>query len=468
MKLLAKNAEERYQTAFGLETDLRQCLAQWESHGRIDPFPLGTHDASDQFRIPEKLYGREREVDALLAAFERVVADGTPELVLVSGYSGIGKSSMVNELHKVLVPPRGLFASGKFDQYKRDIPYTTLAQAFQMLVRQFLAKNEAEVDQWRHALREAVGPNGALIINLIPEVEFLIGTQPPVPDLPPQDDQNRFHTVFRRFLGAFARPEHPLALFLDDLQWLDAATLELLEHLITDPDVRHILLVGAYRDNEVTPSDPLMRTLETIHKAGARRQDIVLAPLAMDDLGRLVADSLHSEQEAARPLTQLVHEKTGRQSVLRDPVPDVAGRGRTACIRRRRGGLDLGLGEHPRQGLHRQRRGAHGRQIEAAARQHAGRSQATRLSRKRSRVRHPDAGSRGVRRGSPRVALGGRPHRADLPPRRLLRVPPRSCSGGSICAHPRQASVRRHTFGSAERSRHEPRRRNSKSISLKL
>src|SRR5467141_657073 len=251
MKLLAKTAEERYQTGAGVAGDLRRCLTEWEAHCRIDPFQLGAHDVSDRLLIPEKLYGREREIDALLAYFDRVVANGTPELVLVSGYSGVGKSSVVNELHKVLVLPRGLFASGKFDQYKRDIPYTTLAQAFQTLVRQILAKSKAEVDQWRAALAEAVGPNGQLIVSLIPEVEFVIGKQPPVPDLPPQDEQNRFQMVFRRFLGAFARPEHPLALFLDDLQWLDAATLDLLEYLIIDPDVRYLMVIGAYRDNEV-------------------------------------------------------------------------------------------------------------------------------------------------------------------------------------------------------------------------
>jgi PAS domain S-box-containing protein len=311
MKLLAKNAEERYQTASGLEPDLRRCLEEWQARGRIDPFPLGAHDASDRLLIPEKLYGREHEVDALLAAFDRVVVQGTPELVLVSGYSGVGKSSVVNELHKVLVPPRGLFASGKFDQYKRDIPYATLAQAFQMLVRQILVKSVAEVSHWRHALQEALGPNGQLIINLIPEVEFLIGKQPPVPDLPPQDAQNRFQLVFRRFLGAFARLEHPLALFLDDLQWLDAATLELLERLITDRDVRHLMLVGAYRDNEVGSSHPLMRTLESIRKTGLRMQEIVLAPLVLDDVGRLIADALHCERDVAYPLAQLVHEKTG-------------------------------------------------------------------------------------------------------------------------------------------------------------
>ncbi len=311
MMLLAKNAEERYQTASGLEADLRRCLGEWESHGRIDPFPPGAHDVSDRLLIPEKLYGREREIDALLAAFDRVVAQGTPELVLVSGYSGVGKSSVVNELHKALVPPRGLFASGKFDQYKRDIPYTTLAQAFQTLVRQILVKSEAEVDQWRYALTEAVGPNGQLIVSLVPEVELIIGKQPPVPDLPPQDAQNRFQIVFRRFLGVFARPEHPLALFLDDLQWLDAATLDLLEHLVTYSEVRHLLLVGAYRDNEVSSSHPFLRTLEAIRKAGARVQEIVLAPLGLDDVGQLVADALHCEPEHVRPLAQLVREKTG-------------------------------------------------------------------------------------------------------------------------------------------------------------
>ena len=313
MKLLAKTAEGRYQTAAGVAGDLWRCLREWEGHGRIDPFPLGlgAHDVSDRLLIPEKLYGREREIEALLASFDRVVANGTPELVLVSGYSGIGKSSVVNELHKVLVPPRGLFASGKFDQYKRDIPYATLAQAFQSLVRPLLGQSEAELGRWRDALSEALGPNGQLIVNLVPTLELVIGRQPSVPDLPPRDAQNRFQMVFRRFLGVFARKEHPLTLFLDDLQWLDTATLDLLEHLVTHPEVRHVLLVGAYRDNEVGASHPLLRTLEAIRNAGARLQEIVLAPLGLDDVGRLVADGLHCEPEHARPLAQLVHEKTG-------------------------------------------------------------------------------------------------------------------------------------------------------------
>src|SRR3984885_9722507 len=311
MKLLAKNAEERYQTASGLEADLRRCLAQWQSDGRINSFPLGAHDMSHRLLIPERLYGREREIDTFLAAFERVVTHGTMEFVLVSGYSGIGKSSVVNELHKVLVPPRGLFAAGKFDQYKRDIPYATLAQAFQSLVRTLLSKSNAEVGPWKNALLEALGPNGRLMVNLIPELALIIGDPAPVPDLPPQDAQNRFQLVFRRFLSVFARAEHPFALFIDDLQWLDAATLDLIEHLVTHPDVRHLLLVGAYRNNEVGPSHPLTRTLTMIRNAGGRVRETELAPLLLDSVEQLVADSLHCDRELAQPLAQLLHEKTG-------------------------------------------------------------------------------------------------------------------------------------------------------------
>ena len=310
MKLLAKTAEERYQSAAGVEHDLRRCLAEWERCGRIEPFALGERDRPDRLMIPEKLYGREREIEVLLAAFDRAVMRGAPELVLVSGYSGIGKSCLVNELHKVLVPPRGLFASGKFDQLKRDIPYATLAQAFQGLIRPMLGKSEADLAPWRAALVEALGPNGQLMVTLIPELEPLIGPQPPAPEVSPQDAQRRFQLVFRRLLGVFARPEHPLALFLDDLQWLDAATLDLLGHLATQPELRHLLLIGAYRDNEVTPVHPLMQRLAAIRSAGGRVQEIVLAPLGLDDVGRLIADALQCAPAHAAPLIRLVEEKT--------------------------------------------------------------------------------------------------------------------------------------------------------------
>jgi PAS domain S-box-containing protein len=310
MKLLAKTAEERYQTAAGLEVDLRRCLREWESLGHIEPFPLGRRDLPDRLLIPEKLYGRDAEREVLLKAFDRVVTTGGPELMLVSGYSGVGKSSVVNELHKVLVPPRGLFASGKFDQYERDIPYSTLAQAFQRLIRQLLGKSEAELAAWRDALHDALGPNGKLIVNLVPELQLIIGEPPPVPELPLQDSQRRFQFVFRRFIGVFARPEHPLALFLDDLQWLDSATLDLLEDLLTQSEARHLMLIGAYRDNEVNSSHALMRKLGEIRKAGAPVQEIILAPLTGEDLAQLISDALRCELERATALAELIHEKT--------------------------------------------------------------------------------------------------------------------------------------------------------------
>jgi hypothetical protein len=259
MKLLAKTAEERYQSAAGLEHDLRRCLASWQRHGRIDDFPLDGHSVPERLLIPEKLYGREREVGTLVAAFERIVAGDAPGLVLVSGYSGIGKSSVVNELHKLLVPPRGLFASGKFDQYKRNIPYSTLVQAFQGLVRMLLGKNDRELARWRQALQQALGANARVMTELIPELKLIIGEQPPLPALEPQQAQRRFLLVLKRFIGVFARPEHPLALFLDDLQWLDAATLDLLEDLLTSDDLRHLMLLAptaATRWTTPTPCAP--------------------------------------------------------------------------------------------------------------------------------------------------------------------------------------------------------------------
>lgn len=311
MKLLAKTAEDRYQTAAGVEHDLRRALSAWESTGQIEPFVLGTHDLSDRLLLPEKLYGRGAEIETLLSSFDRVLTHRDTQLVLVSGYSGIGKSSVVNELHRVLVPPRGLYASGKFDQYNRDIPYGTLAQAFVVLIRHVLGRSEGEIAVWREELTRALGSNGQLIANLVPELELVIGKQPAIAELPPKEAQSRFQAAVRRFLGVFARAEHPLALFLDDLQWLDAATLELLEHLVGNPDVRHLLVVGAYRDNEVGPTHPLAHTLDKLRKDSERVSEIVLTPLAVGDIAALCADGLHAELAAVRPLAQLVHEKTG-------------------------------------------------------------------------------------------------------------------------------------------------------------
>jgi predicted ATPase/signal transduction histidine kinase len=310
MKLLAKTAEERYQTAAGVERDLRQCLVDWQRR-HVRAFPLGEHDAPDRLLIPEKLYGREREVDTLVAAFDRMVAHGVPELVLVSGYSGIGKSSVVNELHKVLVPPRGLFASGKFDQYKRDIPYSTLIQAFQGLVRMLLCKSDTELAAWRTALLEALSPNTALLSDLIPELKLIVGEPPAVPELEPQQAKQRFLLVFRRFIGVFAQADHPLALFLDDLQWLDAATLDLLADLMTHPDLRYLMLIGAYRDNEVDAAHPLTARLQALSNADAKVEEIRLAPLTRAHIANLITDALHCAPESIEPLARLVRDRTG-------------------------------------------------------------------------------------------------------------------------------------------------------------
>lgn len=307
-KLLAKTAEERYQTAAGLGYDLRRCLDEWTRQSHIARFSLGERDAPDRLLIPEKLYGRQHEVKTLLTAFDRVVAGGGPELVVVAGESGVGKSVLAAELHRALVPSRGLFASGKFDQLKRDIPYASLAQALQGLVRPLLGKSEADLAPWRSALIAALGPNGALMATLVPELEILIGRQPPAPELPPRDAQRRFQLALRRLLAVFARPEHPLALFLDDLQWLDAATLDILEDLLTQPELQHLLVVGAYRDDEVTSAHPLMRRLAAIGGAGGRVREITLKPLGLEDVIRMVADALGSRPIQA--LARLVHAKT--------------------------------------------------------------------------------------------------------------------------------------------------------------
>lgn len=310
LKLLAKLAEERYQTARGLQHDLERCLSDWQARGTLVPFALGAHDVSDRFELPHKFYGREAELTELLRAFERAVERGTPELVLVSGYSGIGKSSLVRELHRPIVQERGFFIFGKFDQYRRDVPYSTFAQAFAELIEQILTESEASVAAWRELLRQALGASAQLIIDIIPHVELILGPQPAPPPLPPLEAQNRFHWVFRQFISVFARKEHPLALFLDDLQWLDSGSLKLLEDLVLHPQTRYLLLLGAYRDNEVGPSHPLALTLDNIRKSGALVHEIVLVPLTVEHLGQFIADALHCPPGSAAPLARLVHEKT--------------------------------------------------------------------------------------------------------------------------------------------------------------
>ncbi|MGK4005827.1 AAA family ATPase [Sorangium sp. So ce1036] len=309
LKLLAKAAEERYQSALGLRHDLDRCAAQLAATGAIEAFPLGQRDLSDRFQVPQRLHGREGEVRALLAVFERALAQGRPELVLVSGYSGVGKSSLVAELHRPVVRERGFFLSGKFEELRRDVPYLPFLQAFRGLVQEILCASEDELERWRQRLRGALGPHGRLLTDMLPELELLVGPQPPVPELPAAEARRRFHATLQRFVAGCARKEHPMVLFLDDLQWADAGSLQLLERLVTAPAV-HLLVVGAYRDNAVGPAHPLRLTLAEAQKGGAVVSDIVLAPLSAAHVEALVAETVHAPVERARPLARLVYEKT--------------------------------------------------------------------------------------------------------------------------------------------------------------
>ncbi len=309
VKLMAKTPEARYQNAFGLRYDLESCWQQWQETGKISQFTLAARDICDRFAIPEKLYGRETEVNTLLAAFDRVSA-GNTEIMLVAGFSGIGKTAAVNEVHKPIVGARGYFIKGKFDQFKRDIPFSAWVQSFQNLMRQLLAESTAEVQKWQAKILKLLGENAQVIIDVIPELEHLIGKQPKVQELEGIAAKNRFNLLFGKFIGVFATQEHPLVIFLDDLQWADSASLKLMQLLVSETDTRYLLLMGAYRDNEVFAAHPLMLTLDEIRKDSATVNQITLAPLDQHSLNRLIADTMSCPLERAVPLTELVLIKT--------------------------------------------------------------------------------------------------------------------------------------------------------------
>ncbi|HYO66001.1 MAG TPA: AAA family ATPase, partial [Archangium sp.] len=275
LKLLAKVAEERYQSAEGLRFDLERCREAWRLESR-DVFPLGTRDTPQRFQLPQRLYGRQAQVACLLEGLERVADTGRPELLLLSGYSGIGKSSVVHELYKPVVRRRSYFLTGKFDQYQRDIPYVALAQVLGGLVRQLLAGSEQELARWRQQVNAAWEGEGQRLVELVPRVEVLVGPQPPLPSVPPQEVHKRFFQVVSQFLAVFATREHPLVVFLDDLQWADLASLRLMEQMLTRPDAPPVLWLGAYRDNEVGAAHPLRQVLGDVRQAGARLTDIPL------------------------------------------------------------------------------------------------------------------------------------------------------------------------------------------------
>ncbi|MBD2562726.1 MULTISPECIES: AAA family ATPase [Nostoc] len=313
IKLLDKIPEERYQSAWGIKADLETCLEQLKTLGQISQFSLGSQDISDKFHIPQKLYGREQEITQLLTTFDRV-SQGTTEIILVSGYSGIGKSALVNEIHKPITHRRGYFIHGKFDQLQRDIPYAAITQAFGDLIRQLLSESEITLQTWKQTILEALGNNGQTIIDVIPDLEKIIGKQLPVEQLAATEAQNRFNLFFERFISIFTQKEHPLVIFLDDLQWADLSSLNLIERLITNPDSQYLLIIGTYRDNEVSPTHSLIHTLEQIKKAEATVSQIRLQPLAINHVNQLIADTLNCSIENSKPLAELVSQKTGGNS----------------------------------------------------------------------------------------------------------------------------------------------------------
>ncbi|MEH2460223.1 trifunctional serine/threonine-protein kinase/ATP-binding protein/sensor histidine kinase [Nostoc sp.] len=309
MKLMAKNAEDRYQSAFGLKYDLENCLAQLKETGKIASFPIAQRDVCDRFIIPEKLYGREHEVETLLKAFDRVTNNQT-ELMLVAGFSGIGKTALVNEVHKPIVRQRGYFIKGKFDQFNRNIPFFAFVQAFRDLMGQLLSESDVQLSTWKNKILQVLGDQGQVILEVIPELEQIIGQQPPATELSPSAAQNRFNLLFQKFIQVFTTKEHPLVIFLDDLQWADSTSLKLMQLLMNESGSGALLLIGAYRDNEVSAAHPLMLTLDEIAKANSTINKITLSPLSEPSLNQLVADTLNCSLETTEKLTQLVYQKT--------------------------------------------------------------------------------------------------------------------------------------------------------------
>ena len=309
IKLLAKAPEERYQNALGIQADLEICLNKLKSLGKISQFTLGTQDISEKFQIPQKLYGREQEVIQLLTTFEKVT-QGTTEMILISGYSGIGKSALVNEIHKPITRQRGQFIKGKFDQLQRDIPYSAIYQAFKDLIYQLLSEPEITLKSWKKKILEAVGNNGQILIDVIPELEKIIGEQPPVEKLGRSESQNRFNLYFQRFLKVFCDKEHPLVIFIDDLQWADLPSLNLIEQLMSNSDNQYLLMLGAYRDNEVSSTHPLVNTLDKIKQGKVVVNEISLSPLKFSHINKLIADTLSCSSEISKPLAELIRKKT--------------------------------------------------------------------------------------------------------------------------------------------------------------
>jgi len=310
LKLLSKRAEERYHGATGLQRDLERCAANLE-RGQTAAFQLGADDVPDDFRVAHRLYGREVEVAQLIAGFNRARSAGSCAVTLISGYSGVGKSALVGELYQPVVREQGRFVSGKFDQYKRDIPYATIVQAFRDLLRGLLTVGETSLSGWRDRLRDALGVNGRLIVDVVPELETIVGPQPPVVELDPHEGQNRFELVFTAFVRVFARTDHPLVVFLDDMQWADGATLGLLKMLARPGQVPDLQLVLAFRSNEVDASHPFQLSVDSMRASGVSIDTVSVLDLAPEHVLQLVSDTVSRRPAEAASLASMVATKAG-------------------------------------------------------------------------------------------------------------------------------------------------------------
>jgi serine/threonine protein kinase len=310
-KLMAKNVEDRYQSALGVKADFEKFQEKMTGLEELKglQFELAQNDFSGKLQIPPKLYGREKEVNTLLQAFERI-SQGASEMMLVAGYSGVGKTALVHEVHKPMTERHGHFVTGKFDQLRHNIPYSALSQAFNGFCQYLLTESSEILEQWREKILKAVSTMGQVLIDVIPQLELIIGPQPAVEQIPPTEAQNRFNLVFQNFLQVFCQKEHPLVLFIDDLQWVDSASLNLLTHLMMDTKTQYLFIIGAYRDNEVNSTHPLIITINALSEAEVTINTIVLQNLSVHDVNHLIAESLNGDFALAQELTQLVYEKT--------------------------------------------------------------------------------------------------------------------------------------------------------------
>lgn len=310
LRMIEKTPEDRYQNSYGLKVDLETCRSHLRNTGNIEPFTIGRHDISKRFNIPQKLYGREAEIEKLLASYEGICRGGK-EVMLIAGPPGIGKTALVRELDKAIVEKNGYFISGKYEPLRKDVPISALIQAIMGLVREMLAESQKRISIWKDRILTAVGNNGRVITDVIPDVELILGPQPDVATLNAEETRNRFNFVIEGFIGAIATPEHPVVLFLDDLQWADTVSFELIGRLCGNPEIRHLFIIGSYRDSEVGSGHPLSGMITGIEHHGITVQSFALGPLREFDIRRLIVDFLKSSHEEGAILAALVYEKTG-------------------------------------------------------------------------------------------------------------------------------------------------------------